>query len=172
MRKRPETTSLLICLLLPLFLLGGCTGEQKEPAKVGEKVPEFSIKDIEKNTVKLSDWADQPIIIRFWETDCMFCRADTPVFVEFYNEYKAKGLNMIYVGSSNETLDEVHAFIDQFDIDFHVAIDPYIKFARLFGIKQYPMTYIISPDHIITAALPGGVGRAELDELVGIYFNE
>jgi len=171
---RPNRSSAIICffLLLSIALTTGCVREEAKPAKVGDKAPPFSFRDIDNNEVTLSEWAGQPVIIRFWETDCPFCKADTPVFVDFYNQYKARGLKMIYIGSHFENIKDIRSFVQQFQLDFHVMMDPVGKLARMFSIRQYPNTLILNPDHIITAALPGGVGRAELDELVGIYFQE
>ncbi len=159
-------------LFFSITLITGCIREEIKPAQVGDKAPPFSFRDINNNEVTLSEWAGQPVIIRFWETDCPFCKADTPVFVDFYNRYREKGLKIIYVGSHFENINDIRSFVQQFHLDFHVMMDPVGQLARMFRIRQYPNTLILNPDHIITASLPGGVGRAELDELVGIYFQE
>lgn len=170
-RSAQKSAILFSFLLLVAALQAGCIRKEVKPAQVGDKAPEFSFKDIGSETVTLSNWKNQPVIIRFWETDCPFCRADTPVFVEFYNEYKDRGLNMVYIGSTSENIKEIRSFIDEYNLDFHVMMDPVGQLARMFSVRQYPRTLILSPDHTITISLPGGVGRAELDELVGIYFH-
>lgn len=164
----------LICSILFFFvsLTPACIKQDVKPAEVGDKAPEFHRSDIDGNAVELSDWQGQPIIIRFWETDCPFCKADTPVFVDFYNQYKDDGLKMIYIGSHFENLKDIRSFVKQFNLDFHVMTDPEARLAKMFSINQYPLTLILNPDHVITTALPGGVGRAELDELVSIYFQK
>lgn len=156
-----------------LLALSGCQQPpQQQPAKVGDKAPNFCLKDIDGNIIMLSYWEKSPIIIRFWETDCMFCRADTPVFTKFYEKYKDQGLQMIYVSSFYEQLKDIRSFVQQYELDFHVIMDSEGTLAELFSIKEYPQTLTISPEHIITASLSGGVGEAELNELIGVYFNK
>ncbi len=161
---------LFTVILLSIFLFIGCQQVQVQPATVGDMAPDFCLKDINGEIIILSYWKDKPIILRFWETDCMFCRADTPAFTKFYSQYKDKGLKMVYISSFYENIKDIRSFVQQYDMDFHVIMDSDGKLAELFSIDQYPKTITISPDHVITAALNGGVGEAELNELIGKYF--
>ncbi len=157
---------------ISISLLIGCQQQVVEPATVGDDAPDFCLKDIDDNIIILSYWKGSPIILRFWERDCMFCRADTPVFNEFYQKHKDKGLKVVYISSYYENLKDIRSFVQQFQMDFHVIMDTDGKLAEQFSVKNYPQTLTISPDHKITASIAGGVGEAELNELIGVYFNE
>lgn len=156
-----------MCLLFTL----SCSPQSVQPAKVGDSAPDFCLKDINGEIVILSYWKTNPVILRFWETDCMFCRADTPVFTAFYEKYKDQGLKMVYISSYYENLKDIKSFVQQYGIDFHVIMDKEGKLAELFSIEQYPQTLTISPEHIITASMDGGVGEVELQELLGSYLT-
>ncbi len=82
---------LLICLLLPM-LLTACSQENVKKLEVGDSAPVFSLQDLDGNTFNLSDLKGSPVLLRFFLTDCKFCRADTPVFNDFYSRYHKKGL--------------------------------------------------------------------------------
>ncbi len=158
---------LIMCLILTL----SCSPQTVQPARLGDSAPDFCLKDINGDIVILSYWKNNPIILRFWETDCMFCRADTPVFTAFWEKYKDQGLKMVYISSYYENLKDIRSFVQQYGIDFHVIMDKEGKLAELFSIEQYPQTLTISPEHIITSSMDGGVGEAELQELLGAYLT-
>lgn len=162
-------TSLLFSLFMLLALLVAC--EQKEAdtsLQIGDQAPDFSVTDMNDQHIQLQQWAGSLIILRFWSTDCKYCRADTPVFNEYFNRYKEKGLKVIYInnGASSQ---EVTEFVRELGIPFPVVMDQGGNVAKLYRVKAVPQTIIIDPAQKIIAAILGGVGKAELDELAGKY---
>ncbi|MBU0484441.1 MAG: TlpA family protein disulfide reductase [Proteobacteria bacterium] len=127
--------------------------------------------DIKGNPVYLDSFRGNPVIIRFFVTDCKYCKADTSVFNEYFNKHKEDGLQILYITT---TADHklVSNFSDDLQIPFPVIIDQDAIVSKLYNIKIVPQTIILSPDHKIVSAILGGVGKAELEELVGIYFNK
>ncbi|MGW8193690.1 MAG: peroxiredoxin family protein, partial [Desulforhopalus sp.] len=131
--------------------------------------PDFAVKDIDGRVIVLSSYTGSPVIIRFFETGCRFCKADTPVFARFYERYKQQGLQVLYIGSFYESVEALREFAGELKINFPVAMDKDAKLADLYNIRAYPQTLFISPDRKIIAALLGGVGEAELEEILGKY---
>jgi peroxiredoxin len=160
-------------LLLLIFLFGGCTTEEvvKEVA-VGDTAPNFAIKDTNGHIIILSDYAKQPVVLRFFETDCRFCRADTPIINVYFEKYKDQGLHVFYVAAYHENKSTVTEFMQALEVPFPVIIDKDAKLADLYNVLLYPQTIIITPEQKIKAIIPGGVGEAELDEMVGPYLNK
>lgn len=155
-------------ILLLVFLLFGCVQEEKPQAlQLGDTAPDFAVKDLKGNVIVLSNLQGGPVILRFFETNCRFCRADTPAFTKFYNAHKDQGLQIIYIGSFYEKERDLRAFAGELGLAFPVALDKQAKLADLYGIRAYPQTVFISPDRKILAALLGGVGEAELKEIFG-----
>ena len=159
---------MLLLLLLPLFL--GCVQDKKiKPLQLGDTAPDFAVKDLEGKVIVLSNLHDSPVILRFFETNCRFCRADTPAFTKFYLEHKDQGLQVLYIGSFYEKVESLQAFADELGIVFPIAMDKKAELADLYDIRAYPQTVFISPDQKILAAILGGVGEAELQEILGKY---
>lgn len=161
-----------IMFSLLLFLLLGCVAEEiDKDIEVGDVAPDFCVKDLEGNIVILSYFKDNPVILRFWETDCRFCRADTPIINVYFEKYKDRGLKVFYISASTEKKNAVKDFIKDLDIPFPVIMDHDAKIADLYNILLYPQTLIIAPGQKLLAKIPGGVGEADLDELIGPFLQ-
>jgi thiol-disulfide isomerase/thioredoxin len=55
----------------------------------------FSFKDTEGKKVSLSDFKGKVIILDFWATWCVPCKAEIPGFIELQKKYGEKGLQII-----------------------------------------------------------------------------
>ena len=153
-----------------LVLFSGCVQEDaKQNLQLGDPAPDFAVKDLKGRVIVLSNLTGNPVILRFFETGCRFCKADTPAFSKFYHKYKGNGLQLLYIGSFYESAEALQTFIDTLAIDFPVAMDEGARLADLYGVRVYPQTLFISPDQKIIAAILGGVGEAELEEILGKY---
>ena len=76
---------------------------------------------------------------------------------------------VLYVATANETIERVKAYIEELDIGFPVALDKDGAMARDYQVSLVPQTIFISPEQKIITAVLGGVGEAELQELLGPY---
>lgn len=157
-------------LLMLLVLLLGCVQEKKAKSlQLGDTAPDFAVKDLSGKVTVLSNLHGSPVILRFFETNCRFCRADTPAFIKFYTEHKDKGLQVLYIGSFYENVVKLREFAEEMAIVFPVAADKDAALADLYDIRAYPQTIFIDPEQKILAAILGGVGEAELQEILGKY---
>ncbi len=162
---------LLISFLFITATSAGCSKSNKVPLKLGDPAPLFSAIDIEGEPVALSDFRGQPVVVRFFLTDCKFCEADTPAFNAYYEKNRSKGLKMLYINSTAEDDGKVREFAEILKVPFPVIIDREKKIAASYQIKALPQTIILSPDHKIKAAMLGGVSEEELDSVLRGYLQ-
>ena len=161
----------VVSLLLVSLTVSGCSTEKSKRLKIGDKAPPFSIVDLDGVSITSKEWKGSPVILRFWDTDCKFCRADTPIVNRFFDQYQKRGLKVLYVATAKETLESVKAFISELAIVFPVALDSDGAMTEDYQVRMVPQTIFISPDQKIITAILGGVGEAEIEELVGKYLN-
>ena len=61
--------------------------------KKGQPAPDFTLKDLDGKTWKLSDLKGKKIVmIDFWATWCNICKREMPILQKVYQEYKGKGV--------------------------------------------------------------------------------
>ena len=129
--------------LSALLLLGGCGGEDtNQSLHIGDPAPGFVGIDLNGKSFTLKDFSGEPVIIRFWDTDCKYCKADTPVFNDLHRKFAGKGLHIAYINTLSN-LEQVKSFIDALHIEFPVLMDPDGDFAKKWHVITYPSTFII-----------------------------
>lgn len=165
---------LTLFLLCGVFLaLAACSDGERatKKLKIGDPAPAFSGTDLNGQSVSLAGYTGKPVVLRFWSTDCKFCRADTPIFNQYFDKYKDAGLRVVYVNRHSDEA-TVHRFVDDLGIVFPVLLDKDGMISARYNIKLEPQTIIISPDHKILAAILGGVSEAELKNLLGEHLDK
>jgi peroxiredoxin len=156
----------IITFLTVLVILFGCSSGQTAKLKIGDPAPDFLLEDLHGKTVQLSALQNQPVVVRFFITDCKFCKADTSVFNDYYNKHKDQGLVILYITTTTDR-PQVEKFAADLNIPFPVAMDYGRKVSKLFNIKLEPQTIILDSHHLIKGAILGGVAESELDEMLG-----
>jgi len=160
---------ILIFLLLPM-LLTSCSQEKGKKLEIGDSAPTFSLQDLDGEVFNLSDLKGSPVLLRFFLVDCKFCRADTPVFNDFYTRYHKKGLQVLYIDSLGIDQKVVKAFVKELGIVFPVAQDVGGTVSSSYNVRALPQTIVLDPEHMIIAAILGGVSEPELTQLLSPYF--
>ena len=173
MRQRMKIKTVLFIFLAVggVLLFTGCSGEKVAPIRMGDTVASFSAADLKGETFSLDAHMGNPVIMRFFLTDCPYCKADTPVFNEFYDKYRDHGLAMVYINNNAADAGEVEAFVRDLEVEFPVIYNPEGTIARKYNVKIQPLTLVLSPEHKLLGALLGGVSEAELNELLNPYLQ-
>ncbi|WP_218915043.1 peroxiredoxin family protein [Desulfurivibrio alkaliphilus] len=161
---------MLFVLLLGFLLLLAACGKSERRLQLGDPAPDFTATDQHGNTIRLAELAGGPVVLRFWSVDCKYCRADTPIFNDYYRRYKDQGLMVIYI-SLNEDQEMVRRFIADLEIEFPVIIDHGGRIAEQYRVRLDPQAVFINPEHKLATAVLGGVGEEEMARLLGGYLQ-
>ncbi len=97
--------------------------------KIGEKAPDFKLKDLDGNVVSLSSFAGKNIVmLDFWATWCNVCKREMPVLEQVYKEYKAKGVEFLGI-CLDENIPQIKKVIAQKGVTYATLIDEGAKVA-------------------------------------------
>lgn len=165
-------TFVFLMVSILLFTLSACGQEKVKKLEVGDSAPVFSLPDLDGNVFDLSKMKGSPVLLRFFLTDCKYCRADTPVFNDFYTQYQQQGLKVVYIDSLGIDPKIVKAFAKELGILFPVAQDREGEITSKYMVRALPQTIVLDPDHKIIAAILGGVSEPELTQLLSPYLSK
>jgi peroxiredoxin len=141
-------------LLVIVAVASGCSPAAVSPAgssvggtvKAGTLAGDFTARDIEGRTVRLSDYlGKQAVLLDFWSTFCQPCVAEMAHLRRIYDENKAKGFVVIAISMDGpETISDVPSFAKRNGMKFPVVVDEDSRIASVYNPrKSAPLSVLI-----------------------------
>lgn len=125
--------------------------------------PDFSLKSINGQTIRMSDYRGKVLMVDFWATDCGPCRTEIPGFVELQDRYRDNGF--VIVGISLDAGPEpVREFYKEFKMNYAVGLmegDLDQRFGVSIGI---PTTFLVGRDGRIYAKHVGATDASVFEK--------
>jgi peroxiredoxin len=155
---------LLIPLSMALFVLVSADNARavKDDAPAA---PAFTLKDLDGARHTLSDYEGKVLFLNFWATWCPPCRAEIPDFVEVYDEYKKKGLEILGISVDQISPEQVKKFTERYKINYPVAMATNELFKDYPPPQFVPTTLVIDGDGKIQHKKVGAMSKKELVDL-------
>ena len=156
-----------LILAVSLCALGtGCNSELervkaasvKAPSK-RNPAPDFTLKDSDGKTVKLSDYKGKVVLLNFWATWCGPCRIEIPWFMDFEQKFKDRGFAVLGVAMDDEGWEVVKPYLEKMKMNYRVVVGDEMTATRYGGIDAMPSTFIIDKDGKIAAVHVGLVSK-------------
>ncbi|WP_188455333.1 redoxin domain-containing protein [Virgibacillus oceani] len=114
----------------------------------GNIAPDFQLQTLNGKVAKLSDYRGQRVMVNFWATWCPPCRAEIPDLEKFYQN-KDVVILAVNLTQTENSMQEVKSFVDEFDMRFPILLDENIEVANLYAIRPIPTSYMIDSNGII-----------------------
>ena len=127
--------------------------------KPGSYAPEISLPNVADSMVNLSSYKGKVVLVDFWASWCVPCRAENPNVVRLYKKYKARGFEVFGVSIDVKKALWVKA-IKQDKITFTQVIDAagwYSKVAEQYFVDEIPTSFLLDTTGKIIAINAEGV---------------
>ncbi|MGM8363895.1 redoxin domain-containing protein [Virgibacillus sp. W0181] len=131
------------------FVLSDSKGEEEENVDVGLEqgnlAPDFELTTLDGETVKLSDFRGERVMLNFWATWCPPCRAEMPDMQKFHEntDVEILAVNLLETESG---VDKVPEFIEEFGVTFRILLDEDSSVANRYEIQPIPTTFMIDSE--------------------------
>ncbi|MDE7352047.1 MAG: TlpA family protein disulfide reductase [Acetatifactor sp.] len=139
----------------------------EEQAKT-DPAPDFTVMDMDGNSVNLSDYFGKPIIINFWAAWCGPCKSELPAFDAAIQEY-GQEITFLMVNLTDgfrDTVSVVTDFVDENNYSFPVYFDTEYSAAIAYRVSSIPLTVLIDRDGNLYKSHTGAMSDTILDKYI------
>jgi cytochrome c biogenesis protein CcmG, thiol:disulfide interchange protein DsbE len=138
-----------ISILLVVLLFCGTS--------LGADVKDFSLRDLDGELVKLSDYLGKgPVILDFWSTWCKPCVKVLPKIQEMYDEYSENGLVVLGINQDGpRSLSKVAPFSNLLGLTFPVLLDKDQEVVRKYQVSGFPTTILLDKEGNVVETIRG-----------------
>ncbi len=140
---------LFIVLLIAIMLYSYNLMSQKNSLKVGDSIPDFTLKDQDGQTFHLKEHLGKAhLIIYFYpKDDTPGCTKEACKFRDEFQDFI--DLNAEVIGISSDDIASHKAFAEKYHLPFRLLADTHKKVRKLFGVPKFTgifpgrVTYVV-----------------------------
>jgi peroxiredoxin len=133
--RLPALTLLMVLSLAPALCVpaGGL---------VGQPAPDFALRSVQGDNVRLSEHSGEVVLINFWATWCGPCRQEMPLLDELYGKYQRAGLVMLSVNIDDNAAPAIE-MAQTLKISYPVLFDSRKEVSRAYDVSAMPVTVLV-----------------------------
>lgn len=142
--------------------------EGNEEQAKADPAPDFTVMDMDGNSINLSDYFGKPIIINFWAAWCGPCKSELPAFDAAIQEY-GQEITFLMVNLTDgfrDTVSVVTDFVDENNYSFPVYFDTEYSAAIAYRVSSIPLTVLIDRDGNLYKSHTGAMSDTILDKYI------
>lgn len=140
-------------------------GELEPAPVVGRLAPEIALVSLSGESLQLSDFRGQPVIINFWATWCAPCRAETPELQDLHRE-RGDEVIIFSVNATAQDQGDIAGFVEEFGVTFPVVLDTEAVAFKDYNVIGLPTTIFVNAEGVINEIFTGPVNRAYMESKI------
>jgi peroxiredoxin len=161
MKKNIILWIVAIALIITAIIVAVSNNSNKAINGKYSMAQDFTVTDLDGNSVKLSDFRGQYVFLNFWATWCPPCKAEMPEIEKIRQLFPERNLVILAV-STGEDKSTVAAFIKQYGYTFDIALDTNQSVASKYNITGIPTSFFIDMEGNIVAKAVGGLSESAM----------
>ncbi len=151
-----------------------------EPLLIGKIAPDIEMTTRDGRRIRLHEFQSPYTVLFFWDPDCGHCKKSMPKMLEFYEQFKDRGVEVFAVCTklvkrtedgkwSMEEVQKCWDFIDEKKTGVWLnTVDPYhrSRYKSIYDIRSTPQIYVLDKDKKILSKRIGAEQLPEVMELI------
>ena len=134
--------------------------------KIGKPAPDFQVIDLKGQELSLEKYRGQVVLLDFWATWCIPCRAEMPHLKKVYDTYKDRKFEVIGI-SLDQSKSVLDSYIEKQNITWQQFLDEGRAVAKMYNVTGIPATFLIDGEGIVRKVkLRGSALEEAVAELV------
>ena len=135
----------------------------------GNLAPDFELETLDGETIQLSDFRGQKVILNLWATWCPPCRAEMPHMQDLYEEKKDEGVTIIAVNltTAERNTEDIRPFVEEeFKLTFPIPLDVDGSIGEMYQAYSIPTSYIIDTQGRIQRKIIGPMSYDMMEDFI------
>ena len=119
------------------------------------EAPDFSLMNLDGDTVSLEQLRGRHIMLNFWATWCAPCIKEMPSLQQLQEHFKDRQFQVVAISVDQDSDAAVAAFVEKLNLSFQILLDPATRVSGQYGANALPSTFILNPRGQVIAAAKG-----------------
>jgi peroxiredoxin len=138
----------------------------------GFQAPDFSLLTPDDETLSLSDYRGQPVLVFLWASWCSVCKATMPGLQAVYSDYQALGFEILAVNTTfQDTLSAALNYFQSQGYTYPILLDRDGAVSDAYELHALPTAILVRPDGVVESVVIGsslseGSLRAAINDLL------
>lgn len=117
--------------------------------------PDFEVTTLDGDTLRLSEFEGQVVLLNFWATWCPPCRLEMPGFQNVWEDYRDRGVVIVGLSVDRGDRSQVERWVRQREITYPIAFPPGAVVQAYGGANVLPTSLLINRDGRIVRRVEG-----------------
>lgn len=130
---------------------------------MGKEAPDFTLPNLEGETVRLSSLKGSGVFINFWGSWCEPCKREMPHMEEQYQKMKDEGIEILAVNIAESQL-VASSFSERLKLTFPILLDRDRAVMNRYGVTFLPSSFFIDKNGKVVAHHVGELNEGMIEE--------
>jgi Peroxiredoxin len=130
-----------------VLLVGALLWQDMQPdvtvEETGPTAPDFSLKQMNGETFRLSEHRGEVVVLNVWATWCDPCHTEVPGFVELQREFADEGVTFVGLSIDDGGFTAVRPFAQKYDLNYPQLVSQTVAWEKYGRSQTVPRTFVI-----------------------------
>ncbi len=137
----------VVLLFVAGFLVAASSAQPAVPLE-GHTAPDFVLKSLNGDNLRLSEFRGDVVMINFWASWCGACRDEMPILDEVFRRYKPIGFKLLSI-NIDDNRERAVRISQSLDVSFPVLYDRRKKVSRKYEVTRMPSVILVDREGVV-----------------------